>query len=223
MKRHHAGRNDIFPGRLRAAFIRGAELGTTRSGIGAMRRWPLAASGILVAGSGCSEASRPKNCSGEDAPNTGDEILPICHCSPLGRLNCNAKLRCDLVLSAALGLALPTDKRITTGTGLPLKAEAVDSARASAVPTNSPIAQMPLAPERRRPSNLPNVDSNWFKKVFGSTGAVVDDCANEFELNTAAAAATAQITSFVIDEAPETRGVVGGQQTDRRSGAISVA
>lgn len=41
-----------------------------------------------------------------------------------------------------------------TGTGLPLNTEAVDSARASALPTNSPVAQTPLAPERRNPSNL---------------------------------------------------------------------
>ncbi len=87
-------------------------------------------------------------------------MLPICHCSPFGRLNCSARLRWDLALSGAFGLAPPTEKRTTTGTGLPLKAVAVDKARASAVPTNSPTAQMPLAPERRKPSNLPKVDSN---------------------------------------------------------------
>jgi hypothetical protein len=76
-------------------------------------------------------------------------MLPISHCSPPGRLNCSAMLRCVLALSAAFGLAPPTEKRTTTGTGLPLNAEAVDRARASAVPTNSPVAQMPLAPERR--------------------------------------------------------------------------
>jgi hypothetical protein len=58
-------------------------------------------------------------------------------------------LRWPLVLSGALGLAPPTEKRTETGTGWPLNALEVDRPRASAVPTNSPVAQMPLAPERR--------------------------------------------------------------------------
>ena len=58
-------------------------------------------------------------------------------------------LRWLLVLSAAFGLALATENRTITGTAVPLKAEATDKARPSAEPMNSPMAQMPFAPERR--------------------------------------------------------------------------
>jgi len=77
-------------------------------------------------------------------------------------------LRWLLVLSGAAGLAPVSEKRATTGTGWPLKAEAVDSARPWAEPTNSPVAQIPLAPERRWPGNLPVVASSWFTRAVGS-------------------------------------------------------
>ena len=72
------------------------------------------------------------------------------------------------MLSAALGLPPPTEKRTTTGIGLPLNAEAVEILRPSALPINSPVAQIPLAPERRKPSNLPPVASNWVTIALGS-------------------------------------------------------
>ena len=83
------------------------------------------------------------------APNTGAEMLPICQLSPPGSSNCSARLRWLRALSAAFGLPPPIEKRAITGTGLPLKADAIDSARPSALPTNSAVAQTPLAPERR--------------------------------------------------------------------------
>ena len=49
-----------------------------------------------------------------------------------GRLNCSAMLRWLLALSGALGLPPPIEKRATTGTGWPLKADDTDSARPSA-------------------------------------------------------------------------------------------
>ena len=60
------------------------------------------------------------------------------------------------------------EKRSTTDTAWPLKAEELDSARACAVPTNSPVAQMSLAPERRWPANLPVVASSWLTWAVGS-------------------------------------------------------
>ena len=58
-------------------------------------------------------------------------------------------LRWLLALSGAFGLPPPTEKRTITGILAPLKADAVEMAFPSALPTNSPMAQMPLAPERR--------------------------------------------------------------------------
>ena len=49
-------------------------------------------------------------------------------------------LRWLLALSAALGLPLPIENRAITGLGLPLNADAVDSARPSALPMNSAAA-----------------------------------------------------------------------------------
>ena len=111
------------------------------------------------------------NCSGVAAPNTGAEMLPICQRSPPGRSNCSARLRWLLALSGALGLPPPTEKRTTTGTGWPLKADAVDSARPSALPTKLPVAHTPLAPERRKPSNLPPTFSKVSTMRLGSTWA----------------------------------------------------
>ena len=127
--------------------------------------------GFLVSASGSSDSSRPMNCSGEDAPNTGAEMLPICQRSPPGSSNCSAMLRWLRALSGALGLPPPMEKRATTGTGWPLNALDFDNARPSALPTNSPTAQTPLAPERRKPSNLPPRRSKVSTMRLGSTWA----------------------------------------------------
>jgi hypothetical protein len=83
---------------------------------------------------------------GRGAPNTGAEMLPICQDSPPGRLNCSAMLRWPLVLSGALGLAPPTEKRTTTGTGWPLNARRRWTGRAR-IAANCPQ----IRPWRRRP------------------------------------------------------------------------
>ena len=122
---------------------------SSTSGLASAKALILSGLGFLVSGSGASDSSRPRNCSGVAAPNTGAEMLPICQVSPPGRSNCSAMLRWLLALSGAFGLPPPTENLAITGTGWPLKADALDKARPSALPTNSPIAHTPLAPERR--------------------------------------------------------------------------
>ena len=77
-------------------------------------------------------------------------------------------LRWPRVLSGAWGLAPVSEKRAITGTGWPLKALALDSARAWLLPTKLPAAHTPLAPERRWPANLPVVASSWSTRAVGS-------------------------------------------------------
>jgi hypothetical protein len=105
------------------------------SGLAALKALSFSGSGLPVAGSAVRAIMNGANCSGLLTKNTGAETLEICQTSPPGRLNCSASPRTDRLLSLALALPPPSEKRAMTGILSPRKAEALDSER----PPSSPV------------------------------------------------------------------------------------
>ena len=92
----------------------------------------------------------------------------------------------------ALGLRPDSEKRATTGTGLPENGAEREYAAASGVPTNSPRAQVPLVWLRRSPGVVPNAPST----TSGAETSLAASACGEIRSTPAAMAGAASRTGF---------------------------
>src|SRR5580698_1462100 len=117
-------------------------------------------SGMPVFGSGFDASMASLNEAGEDAAKIGTLIMVMCCKPPLARRNSRAIPRGAGAASGTSGLPPPSENRATTGMDLPVNNGDRLSAAASAVPTNSPAAHVPLMWFLRWPGCTPKVPSN---------------------------------------------------------------
>src|ERR1700733_8082006 len=113
-----------------------------------------------VLGSGFDASMASLNEAGEPAAKIGTLIMVMCCKPPPARRNSRAIPRGAGAASGTSGLPPPSENRATTGMALPVNNGERLSAAASAVPTNSPAAHVPLMWFLRWPGCTPKVPSN---------------------------------------------------------------
>mgnify|MGYP000867402128 CR=1 FL=1 len=166
-----------------------------RSGWLAQKAFSFSGSGLPVAGSGRIACIRSKKVCGVAAPKTGVLSIAIwCSC-PSGSLKASAMPRPLRAVPGALGLRPDSEKRATTGTGLPENSAEREYAAASGVPTNSPRAQVPLMWLRRSPGVTPKAPSIASTTSGAETSPAASAC-GEIRSTPAAMAGAASRTGF---------------------------